>query len=107
MRRGHFGERWNVNRYLEMTMRKTILTMVAVWAIGGTATGIMIAQAQPAPPGVYPPGSPPPPPPYAQQPSPPPGGAATSAENCGTPDDPKPCPPLPRHPLPYYPANKQ
>jgi hypothetical protein len=65
------------------------------------------AQAQPAPPGVYPPGSPPPPPPYAQQPSPPPGGAATSAENCGTPDDPKPCPPLPRHPLPYYPANKQ
>jgi hypothetical protein len=28
-------------------------------------------------------------------------------ENCGTPDEPKACPPLPRHPLPYYPANKQ
>jgi hypothetical protein len=28
-------------------------------------------------------------------------------ENCGTPDEPKACPPLPRHPLPYYPPNKQ
>ena len=28
-------------------------------------------------------------------------------ENCGTPDEPKTCPPLPRHPLPYYPANRQ
>jgi hypothetical protein len=28
-------------------------------------------------------------------------------ENCGTPDEPKACPPMPRHPLPYYPANKQ
>src|SRR5690242_13839977 len=32
---------------------------------------------------------------------------AGQGENCGTPDEPKPCPPLPRHPLPYYPANKQ
>jgi hypothetical protein len=24
-------------------------------------------------------------------------------ENCGTPYEPKACPPLPRHPLPYYP----
>jgi len=31
----------------------------------------------------------------------------TGGENCGTPDEPKSCPPLPRHPLPYYPANKQ
>jgi hypothetical protein len=31
----------------------------------------------------------------------------SGAENCGTPDEPKSCPPLPRHPLPYYPANKQ
>jgi hypothetical protein len=31
----------------------------------------------------------------------------TGGENCGTPDEPKPCPPLPRHPLPYYPANRQ
>jgi hypothetical protein len=31
-------------------MRKTILTTLAVLAIGGAATGILIAQAQPAPP---------------------------------------------------------
>ncbi len=29
------------------------------------------------------------------------------AENCGTLDEPKSCPPLPRHPLRHYPANKQ
>jgi hypothetical protein len=28
------------------------------------------------------------------------------AENCGTPDDPRACPPAPRRPLPYYPANR-
>jgi hypothetical protein len=33
--------------------------------------------------------------------------AAGGGENCGTPDDFKPCPPLPRHPLPNYPANRQ
>lgn len=27
--------------------------------------------------------------------------------NCGTPDDPKSCPPLPRHALNYYPANRK
>ena len=27
-------------------------------------------------------------------------------ENCGTPDEPKGCPPLPRHPLPYYPGDR-
>lgn len=26
--------------------------------------------------------------------------------NCGTPDEPRPCPPMPRHPLPYFPANR-
>ena len=40
-----------------------------------------------------------------------PSNAATTGqrgpENCGTPDEPKSCPPMPRHPLPYYPANKQ
>ncbi len=35
------------------------------------------------------------------------GQAALNPENCGTPDEPKPCPPMPRHPLPYYPANRQ
>lgn len=32
--------------------------------------------------------------------------AQNSQENCGTPDEFKACPPLPRHPLPYYPANR-
>ncbi len=27
-------------------------------------------------------------------------------ENCGTPYEPKACPPLPRHPLPYYPGDR-
>ncbi|MEJ0020851.1 MAG: hypothetical protein WDN25_30725 [Acetobacteraceae bacterium] len=27
-------------------------------------------------------------------------------ENCGTPESPKACPPLPRHPLPYYPGDR-
>ncbi len=35
------------------------------------------------------------------------GQGALNPENCGTPDEPKPCPPMPRHPLPYYPANRQ
>jgi hypothetical protein len=30
-----------------------------------------------------------------------------SGENCGTPDEPKACPPLPKVPLKHYPANKQ
>ena len=69
---------------------------------------------------------PPPPPPYYYSPMyyPPPAGFGTaqparpsyparpgagpaySQENCGTPDQFKPCPPLPRNPLPYYPANR-
>jgi hypothetical protein len=62
------------------------------------------AQASPYPPGP-PYGGPPmsrggPPPAYAR-------GQAGTGENCGTPDQFKPCPPLPRNPLPYYPANKE
>jgi hypothetical protein len=34
-------------------------------------------------------------------------GTASPAENCGTPDEPKPCPPLPKRNLPYYPENKR
>jgi hypothetical protein len=36
-----------------------------------------------------------------------PRAQTSTAENCGTPDEPKPCPPLPRHPLQNYPGNKQ
>ena len=32
--------------------------------------------------------------------------AATNTENCGTPFDFKACPPMPRRPLAYYPANR-
>ncbi len=48
-----------------------------------------------------------PPPPPAYQGGQASGQAAPNPENCGTPDEPKPCPPMPRHPLPYYPANRQ
>jgi hypothetical protein len=63
----------------------------------------------PPPPAAYPPGPPPPPPPppYAGRPGPyASGGPAYSQENCGTPDEPKPCPPMPRVPLQYYPGNR-
>lgn len=33
-------------------------------------------------------------------------GQPYSGENCGTPDEPQACPPLPRHPLPYYPGDR-
>jgi hypothetical protein len=46
-------------------------------------------------------GAPPPPPSYTRM------AAQPDPENCGTPDEPKACPPMPRHPLPYYPNNKQ
>ena len=76
------------------------------------------AQGYPYPPGYYPPGPPPGsyssppmyrggPAPYAGGPGPYARGQATSPENCGTPDQPKPCPPMPRVPLQYYPANRQ
>jgi len=35
-----------------------------------------------------------------------PSGAYYGGENCGTPDVYKPCPPLPRNPLPYYPGDR-
>jgi hypothetical protein len=60
------------------------------------------AQGYGNPPGYYPPGAPPPPPPHAGRQGP----YAPGPENCGTPDEPKACPPMPRVPLPYYPANR-
>ncbi len=32
-------------------------------------------------------------------------GQSPRAENCGTPDEPKACPPMPRHPLETYPGH--
>ena len=59
----------------------------------------------------YPSGPPPPtyqaqPRTYGGQPNYNGGPGANSPANCGTPDQFKPCPPLPRNPLPYYPANR-
>ena len=49
---------------------------------------------------------------YSGAPTPPPPSSTRMAaqpdpDNCGTPDEPKPCPPMPRHPLNDYPSNKQ
>jgi hypothetical protein len=47
---------------------------------------------------------------YTPHPSTPPQSAMSgqpNPENCGTPDEPKACPPMPRRPLQTYPANRQ
>ena len=49
-----------------------------------------------------------PPPGYHQQPAYyHQGPQASNSENCGTPNEPRQCPPMPRVPLQYYPANKE
>ena len=58
-------------------------------------------------PGYSPPGAPPPQASYTPSRQAYPSSSTSTGENCGTPEEPKPCPPLPRHPLPYYPANRQ
>jgi hypothetical protein len=60
----------------------------------------------PPPQGVYPVQPPPPAPAYVGRPVPGSYASAPDSNNCGTPDEPKPCPPLPRVALPYYPANR-
>ncbi len=35
-----------------------------------------------------------------------PMASAGGSDNCGTPDEPKPCPPMPRHPMRTYPPNR-
>lgn len=65
------------------------------------------AVAQP-PPGYVPPSAPEPGAPlYAPNAGPSTSPEAFNTNNCGTPDEPKPCPPMPRHPLSYYPPNRQ
>ena len=34
------------------------------------------------------------------------GHSQSTQENCGTPDQFRPCPPMPRHPLPYFPGDR-
>jgi hypothetical protein len=40
-------------------------------------------------------------------PQPAPAMAAPNPDNCGTPDEPKPCGPMPRHALKHYRVKKQ
>jgi hypothetical protein len=80
-------------------MQRVILTATLI-ALAPLACAQSLSGPNAAPRAGY--GAPPPMPPpstrMAAQPDP---------NNCGTPDEPKPCPPMPRHPLPYYPDNKQ
>lgn len=92
-------------------MKRLLLCLPLAWL--AQSHDAANAQYYPYSPGYYPPPGyyrPPPPPPPSYYPpaayaqpyynAPPP---AYSGENCGTPDQFKPCPPLPRNPLPYYP----
>jgi hypothetical protein len=99
-----------------------ILSAAAAITLTGASVGAH-AQYYPYPPAYYPPAYAPPvysgppayysPPPQAYQPAPTPQaglyerGPALDPDNCGTPDAPKACPPMPRVPLPYYPADRQ
>ena len=92
--------------------------------LGCCVTGIASAQQSgPYPGSPPPPGYPPPPgayggytggplgapPTYLSDQGGPVGAPASQAPdpaNCGTPDEPAPCPPLPKVPLQYYPANR-
>jgi len=79
-------------------MRRLILLLSLALALNGNLYGP--AQAQGA-------GNPSPPPPSAARSTPSAANPATNPENCGTPDRFLPCPPLPRHPLPYFPENRR
>ncbi len=85
------------------------LLLLASLVLLATCYTDLSAGAQPYgnPPGYSPQNAPPPPPPYAGRPGRYGAGPAYSTENCGTPDEPKPCPPMPRVPLQYYPANRE
>lgn len=82
-----------------------LLVLLAL-PIGACLTLAVPVQAQ-RPPGYVPPPAPyPGAPPYARGDRPGGGPQAYNQENCGTPDEPKPCPPLPKVPLQYYPGFK-
>jgi hypothetical protein len=85
-------------------MRRLILLLSSISLLACYSTYTQ-GYAQPsAPPGARPP-------PSTYQ-----GGGATASgwvtrpldpENCGTPDQPRSCPPMPRHPLSYFPENRR
>ena len=80
-------------------MRRLILLLSLALAANGSLYGPAQAQGT---------GNPPPPSAAASAPAAAQAtNQATNQENCGTPDRFLPCPPLPRHPLPYFPANRR
>jgi hypothetical protein len=110
-------------RTREASMRRLLLFVSISLLAGSSAYSPASAQGYGNPPGYR---APPPPAPYtgSKEPAPgyrepPPqapyagsrgpasGSQMSSSENCGTPDEPKPCPPMPRRPLSHYPNNKQ
>ena len=87
-------------------MRRLCLAVPFLLFAGCWVAGAHAQQPYSNPPGYYP-ASPPPPTAYTAPPAAPyPGRPAYGGENCGTPDEPKPCPPMPRVPLQDYPANR-
>ena len=86
-------------------MRRTFQLLLLAVLLGLSLDRSAVAQP---PPGYVPPNAPEPGAPlYAPNAGPSMNPEAFNTNNCGTPDEPKPCPPMPRHPLPYYPANRQ
>ena len=99
-------------------MRRLILLLSPISLLACYSACAQVSAQPSAPPSAQPPqpayAQPPPAYQGAQPPAYQGGGATTSGwvtrpldpENCGTPDEPRPCPPMPRHPLKYFPANR-
>ena len=84
-------------------MRRLVLLLSPISLLACCSAYAQGSAQPPAPPSAQPP-----PPAYQ-------GGTATASgwvtrpldpENCGTPDEHRPCPPMPRHPLKHFPANR-
>jgi hypothetical protein len=85
-----------------------IVLCAAMSSLALMMTPIAYAQSTGAPPiapqqpATYPPQAN-----YGMTPVGAPASTQLNPENCGTPDEPKSCPPMPRRPLNRYPANRQ
>jgi hypothetical protein len=79
---------------------RRIMLVTALIAVSPLAYAQSIPGSNPAPAARYA-GAPPASPPMSNWTVRPP-----DPDNCGTPDQPSPCPPMPRHPLPYFPNNR-
>jgi hypothetical protein len=86
------------------TMMRQLLLAAAFCALAPMALAQTYAPAAPAAPPPMPPQTSMPP--GATMSSPMPMASSGGSDNCGTPDEPKPCPPMPRHPMRTYPPNR-